>query len=432
MTGMEGRLGDLRNYQRVGVEFLASGDGVLLADEMGTGKTVQAACALELLRTRGQLRRALVVVPASLKLNWYRELREWAPGCSVRLLEGNHEERRVGYMLPVHLLVASYEQVAADFMTERPSVMFDVLILDEAQRVKNPANRTTLAVTRVERRRIWALTGTPLENRVEELQTIIRIIRPDIRTGVGRAQVLRSLEGHFLRRRKSDVLEEMPEIVDKTVHLELNPVQRSVYDETWMRRREIAVQQDSHLAVITQLKQLCNFEPETGDSVKLEALATIIHNAAEEDGKVLVFSQYVQSLEMVADQLDFPTAIYHGGLDIEQRDAILTAFRADIGSCALLVSLRAGGVGLNVQEATHVVLFDRWWNPQLEDQAVHRAHRYGRQVPLLVYRFLVRDTVEERIVSLLHQKRELFSEYVEGAAAEGEATEEVLRRLLEL
>ena len=119
---------------------------MFLADEMGTGKTVQAACALELLRTRGQLRRALVVVPASLKLNWYRELEEWAPGCTVRLLQGKKEERQFGYHLPVHVLIASYEQIQADFAINPPSRKFDVVILDEAQRVKNWRNSTEIAV----------------------------------------------------------------------------------------------------------------------------------------------------------------------------------------------------------------------------------------------------------------------------------------------
>jgi SNF2 family DNA or RNA helicase len=429
---LEESLERLRNYQRVGVQFLVAENGALLADEMGTGKTVQAACALETLRVRGQMRRALIVVPASLKLNWHRELKEWASGCSVRLLQGNKESRHAWYDLPINVLIASYEQVRADFAISPPETKFDVVILDEAQRVKG-GNSTTVAVARINRDRTWALTGTPLENRVEELQTLIQLIRPGVQPGASPPEILDALQGHFLRRRKRDVLREMPPIVDQTQLLELTAAQSGAYDALWDDRRRMAGRDGSHLfALLTQLKQLCNYHPDSGESSKLEALAEIAEDVQLEGGKLLVFSQYVETLKWLGPQLPVPVSIYHGGLSAEERDLTLQQFADDEPGCALLVSLRAGGVGLNVPDATHVVLFDRWWNPQLEDQAVHRAHRFGREEPLLVTRFLTVGTVEERVVELLHEKRELFEEYVEGAAREAEATQDHLRTILGL
>ncbi len=434
MTDLEGRLGDLRNYQRVGVQFLISEDGALLADEMGTGKTVQAACALEQLRVRGQLRRALIVVPASLKLNWYRELREWAGGCSVRLLQGNKADRQAWYDLPINVLVASYEQIRTDFsVADPPAVNFEVVVLDEAQRVKNWRSTTTVAVARINRNRTWALSGTPLENVVEELQTLIRLIRPGIQLGASQPQVLEALQGHFMRRKKQDVLGELPPIIEQTQLVELTAAQRNAYDAVWEGRYQFAGRDGSQLfALLTQLKQLCNFHPDTGESSKFEALEEIADDVRLEGGKLLVFSQYVETLKWLAPKMPLPTLIYHGGLSADERDTILQRFSHGAPGQALLISLRAGGVGLNLPDATHVVLFDRWWNPQLEDQAVHRAHRYGRTEPLVVTQFLTVETVEERIIELLHEKRALFDEYVEGAAVEAEVTQDRLRQVLGL
>ena len=420
-------------YQKVGVEFLLSEPGVLLADEMGTGKTVQAASALQKLREEGELRRGLIIVPASLKRNWYEEVRRWAPSCTVRILTGVKAERNVLYQLPVNLLIASYEQIREDFLVYPPDLIFDVVVMDEAQRVKNSASSSSAAVSRIQRKRLWALTGTPLENRVEELQNLIRLIRPDLDVGGNREDLLEAVEGRFLRRKKKDLFEDLGEIVDKTIRLNLSPNQKSLYDELWSNRHQSTQGESAHiLALITGLKQLCNFCPDTYESSKIEALKEILLNAETESGKVIIFSQYVEALQFIQSKISVDSDIFHGGLSSEEREQILSNFASNDSSCALLISLRAGGVGLNVPDATHVILFDRWWNPQLENQAIHRAHRLDRKETLLVYRFLIEDSIEERIVDLLHEKAELFDDYVEGAAEEAEVTTDRLMLLLDI
>ena len=166
--------------------------------------------------------------------------------------------------------------------------------------------------------------------------------------------------------------------------------------------------------MITRLKQICNFEPEGDESCKLDALQVLLESAAATGTKVLLFSQYVETLNRVSQSIDtVPTSIYSGEQSAAERDDVLTAFERERGSRVLLVSLRAGGVGLNIPSADLVVLFDRWWNPAVEAQAVNRAHRLGRSTPLHVTRFLVKDSVEERIDAILTAKQQLFDDYVE-------------------
>ena len=169
------------------------------------------------------------------------------------------------------------------------------------------------------------------------------------------------------------------------------------------------------LAVLTRLKQLCNFDTDSGESVKLEVVLSLLDTIKANSERVLIFSQYVKTLEWLSERIDIQHSIFHGGLQLGHREEILDTFRRKAGPQALLLSLKAGGVGLNLQEASTVILFDRWWNPAVEDQAIQRAHRYGRQMPLQVIRFLVEDSVEERVVEVLHEKKALFDEYIETA-----------------
>ncbi len=400
----------------MGVGFLLDSPAALLADEMGLGKTVQVVTALDRLRRSSGGLRALVVAPASLKTNWYREVVRWAPGATVRVVQGSHDDRLAWYRLPVHILVASYEQVRLDFLVRPPDTQFDVVILDEAQRVKDPSADTTLAVARISRRRTWALTATPLENRARDLETIIRLLRPgSLHEEPTLPEIHEVLQGLFLRRRKRDVLPELPPIIDEVLNVDLLPQQRAVYDDVWSGRGTYADSVTQVLALITKLKQICNFDPNSNTSGKLDALLAIVGSVRDEDGKLLVFSQYVETLRWLAERLPLPVSMVHGGMTGDERQCVLDRFTESTEAVACLISLKAGGVGLNIPTASHVVLYDRWWNPALEDQAVHRAHRFGRLEPLMVFRFLASNTVEERIDEVLGVKRELFENYVDDA-----------------
>ena len=411
----------LRPYQREGVSFLFRSEAALLADEMGLGKTVQAVSALRLLLRQPKINRALIVAPASLTLNWQRELERWAPELVVRRLLGPQAERLAYYQLPIQVLIATYEQVSLDALDRIPDGTFDVVILDEAQRIKNHSSRTALACRLLPRHVAWALTGTPIENTRADIESIFAFLRPGlIEATDGKSKILADIAPYFLRRRKVDVVPDLPPIIYQDMSLELNDNQRSAYDAAWeegsldLRRPPHPVPATVLFALITKLKQICNRDEATGDSCKLDALQFLIESAAADGGKVLVFSQYVETLKWLSGAIDsVPTSIYSGEQSPGERDETLSAFERAEGSRALLVSLRAGGVGLNIPSADLVVLFDRWWNPAVEAQAVNRAHRLGRSTPLHVVRFLVRDSIEERIDDILAAKQQLFEEYIE-------------------
>lgn len=410
----------LRPYQWQGIRFLLDQSSGLVGDEMGLGKTVQVAVALSLLLPSCDRSRALVVVPASLRLNWERELCKWAPNLSVRKLQGDAEDRLAQYRLPINVLIASYEQIRDDALVLSSEVRFDVVVLDEAQRIKNASSDTALACRLLQRDRSWALTGTPIENIVGDLVSIYRFVHPLLLDlGMSKPEMHARMKPFFIRRRKCDVLRELPPIIVQDVLLEMGTRQRQAYDRVWMSRHEqtIGGPQSALFAIITKLKQLCNFDPESGDSSKLEALMLAVEALSSTEDKLIVFSQYVETLQWLSSRLDshVPYEMFYGSLSEDAKDTMIRRFNSEPGPRILLMSLRAGGVGLNLQGASSVILFDRWWNPAVEDQAIHRAHRFNREKILHVMRFLVADSIEERIAEVLQEKRALFEEYVNSA-----------------
>lgn len=428
----------LRPYQWQGVSFLARERCALLADEMGLGKTVQASVALRLALKEPGCDRALIVAPTPLTLNWQRELAQWAPDLNVRRLQGTRLDREACYQLPIPVVVGSYEQVRLDMPQRHAGTHFDIVVLDEAQRIKNVESETAFACRQLPFSRAWALTGTPVENSVNDLLSIFRFLNPDLlHSGMSRLEVHNRIRPFFLRRRKAEVLPDLPPIIVQDLPLELDGIQREAYDVVWAGRTNVVRGGDdsSIFALITRLKQLCNFEPQSGESVKLESLRVLAESLVEPADKLLLFSQYVETLEWLSARLgELPHDLYHGGMGEAARDRALTVFEKEGGPRALLVSLRAGGVGLNLPSASTVVLYDRWWNPAVENQAIQRAHRFGRDRPLQVVRFLVADSIEERIDTLLREKQAIFEQYVEQAenATIRLFSRNELRRLLDL
>ena len=426
----------LHDYQWEGVGFLYRSRSALLADEMGLGKTVQASVALALLLNgRTGVRRALIVAPASLTTNWMKELETWAPTVAAQRVQGDSRARQAFYLLPIPVLVSSYEQVRNDAMDQIPASTFDLVILDEAQRIKHRNSRTALACRLLPRGRAWALSATPLENDEQDIASILSFLDPRIEPNQSRRELSAHLESLMLRRRKTEVRAELPPVILQDLKLELSAPQRTRYDELWVNRAETIGASPGDvatalLALITRLKIVCNTY--TNRSSKLDALTTISQEAGE-DARILVFSQFVETLKWISDRIRVSHDLLTGSMSIDERQAAIHRFRTGTVPRVLLVSLRAGGVGLNLGEATHVVLFDRWWNPAVEMQAIYRAHRFHRSEPLHVIRFLVVDSIEERIASILDRKEALFSEIVESPESIGQRfTTRELMRIVEL
>jgi SNF2 family DNA or RNA helicase len=405
-------------YQLQGVAFLYPRFGALLADEMGLGKTMQAITAVRLLLFTGEIGRVLLVCPKPLVTNWVREFTLWAPEVPVSVIEGDPQRRAWQWQLPRYpVKIANYELLTRDAeMIQDLQLQFDLVVLDEAQRIKNPKAATNDAICGLHRSRSWALTGTPIENSLADLSGIFEFVSPGRVNAEMKPRAMRRTVGDFvLRRTKDKVLADLPPKLFRDAELELTSSQRETYSlaekDGILRLTEMG---DSatiqHVfELILRLKQICNFDPATGESSKLERLAADLDEIAASGQKAIVFSQWVDTLGRLHRELSGLNPLqYHGKIPMRDRDGIIEQFRTDANRHALLMTYGAGGVGLNLQFCSYVFLFDRWWNPAVEDQAINRAHRIGVTGPVTVTRFLTVDTIEQRINQVLTEKRELF------------------------
>lgn len=406
-------------HQYEGIGWLFSSKSALLADEMGLGKTMQTITAVRLLLRGGQVRRILLVCPKPLIPNWQREFRAWAEELPVVTVEGDTARRNLIWKMPgVPILMTNYEVMVRDMeaMPEEERPKFDLVVLDEAQRIKNRDSKTAEVTRDLKRRRSWCLTGTPIENRPEEMASLFEFMEvvppratPDLR------QLARLADVYVLRRTKDIAMKDMPPRLDRDAYLELNPGQKSAYT---IAEKEGVVQLNEmgdqvtvqHVfELVLRLKQITNFDPLTNDSCKLDRLIADMEEIAESGGKAILFSQWTKVLDWLGERLQqFNPLIYHGGVPTKKREPILAEFKDDPTKHILLMSYGTGAVGLNLQFAGYVFLFDRWWNPAVEDQAINRAHRIGQKDTVIVTRFICKDTIEERIDAVLRHKREIF------------------------
>jgi len=411
------------DYQLKGIAFLMPRHAALIADEMGLGKTAQVIIALRLLFNAGFIRSALVVCPKPLVINWTRELRTWAEDVPFEVVGGDTAARKATWFVSnCPLKLVNYELLTrdAEFVADE-RVRFDVVVLDEAQRIKNRESKTAQVVRAVRRERSWAMTGTPVENRIEDLVNIFAFVDPHRIPPETPARMLPALTSDcIIRRTKEEVATDMPPRVIRDSYLELSPAQREAYD---LAERDGVVHLNALGDTITvqhvfelvmRLKQICNFDPRTGQSAKLEQLQADLAEVAESGRKAIVFSQYVEPLERLAKVLrEFGPLQYHGRVPQTERQAVLDRFSKDETKHVILMSYSTGSVGLNLQFANYVFLFDRWWNPAVEDQAINRAHRLGQKAAVFVTRFVSPNTIEGRIAEVLEKKRQLFSELIE-------------------
>jgi SNF2 family DNA or RNA helicase len=422
--------GELYPFQRAGVKWLFENDTALLADDMGLGKTVQSITAFRALIRRSMALQALVICPKSVLTNWMRELERWAPELVAVRIYGDARNRRIhwhAFTGKCHVIVATYDTLRRDYETVQGRI-FDLVIADEVQKVKNPNTATYRAIRNIPARKRWGLTGTPLENRLEEIVSVFGFIRPGL-FKTSEASILTAsgvrerIRPYILRRRKEEALPGLPDKVVDTKLLELTDAQRMTYDRCendgvlrLKGMKDVTVQHV--LALIQELKQICNFDPSTGESTKIEyLLEEFLEEACSDNQKAVIFSQYVKTLEQMADRVkSYNPLIYTGQLSTAQRDKTLGLFGTQDAYRILLLSLKAGGLGLNLTRANYVLHYDRWWNPAVERQAEDRTHRIGQLRTVFVTRLICDNTIEERIEKLLEQKKMLFQEVVDELA----------------
>lgn len=419
-------------YQRDGVEALITRPALLLADDMGLGKTLQAIAAIRVLAHQNRLESALVVCPASLLIQWRKAFRHIAPELRLLTIEGPVSERAWQWQAQAHVFLVSYETLRQD-ITESPLSQprrrqWDIVVLDEAQKIKNRDTEISRRIKTLTRRKAWALTGTPLENRVDELASILEFSRPmepdgqlvHIYPGYKMQELHQRLQ---LRRKKAEVLPQLPPKLMSTVPLSISGSQRRAYDRAEqegileLREKGDAVRIENVLELIMRLKQICNFAPTDNKSAKMDDLRDRLTTLVAEGHKAIIYTQFIDNqygANRIARVLaDFRPLVYTGQLDSRDKELVVERFKTDPDRSVLVLSLRAGGLGLNLQEASYVFHFDRWWNPAVENQAEDRAHRLGQSYPVNVYRYVCVDTIEERIETILEQKRQLFDDIID-------------------
>lgn len=365
---------DLYPFQRAGVKFLAEHQSALLADEMGLGKSIQAIAATRFLIRMGKVSHGLILSPKSVLTDWEKKLWDWGPEIKVVKVRGTREQRTLQWATPAHIYLTTYETLRQDLSGSLDQFEggqdiakrdFDFVIFDEIQKLKNPSAGVAKAARLIDSGIRWGLSGTPLENRLEELISVFRHIKPGALKGSDAAHpwmVRDAIKPNFLRRRKTDALPDLPDKLHNEIWLELTSGQRETYDRA-EREGKVALNAQGDqvtvqhvLALITKLKQICNMDPVSGESCKLEYLTEQLEDISEQDDKALVFSQYPRkTLDALLPRLrGFSPLVYDGSIPDAKRDDVIQRFQNGEENRVLLMSVRAGGLGLTLTRANYV------------------------------------------------------------------------------
>lgn len=428
----------LRPYQETGFNWLSTMDyyglGGVLADDMGLGKTIQTIAFLvsKIEKVGGKY---LVVSPSSVVYNWEKEFDKFSPTVKTTVISGSIEEREIQLNEALNedeidVLITSYPLIQRDIQYYKKHV-FKTIILDESQNVKNDLAKTTKAVKELRANNIFALSGTPIENNLNELWSLFSIVLPGLFrskksfNNLTENEIARKIEMFILRRLKMDVLDDLPPKTETVEFIELSDEQKRLYQTQLSLIRndvEELIEQDEFeknrmriLAGMTRLRQICCdprlINPEyDGGSAKLERLMEYLREALTNNKRVVLFSQFTSMLSIIREILDEQGVNYHyldGGTPKEDRLELTTRFNEGEKDL-FLISLRAGGTGLNLTGGDTVILYDSWWNPAIEDQAADRVHRFGQKKSVQVIRMIMKGTIEEGINELQDQKRELI------------------------
>ena len=431
----------LRNYQKEGYNWFRTldylGFGGILGDEMGLGKTLQT---ITFLLSKPNCK-TLIVAPTSLTYNWFNEFKKFAPSLKILVCNGSPEERKNNIINYKNhdVIITTYNLLRRDL--EHYTMSFDYCIIDEAQNIKNSNSLNAKSVKKIKSRVRFALTGTPIENSLMELWSIFDFIMPGYLYDEKRFttryfrrleegpeildEINKMVKPFILRRLKKNVIKELPEKIEKTLYIPLNDEQKIVY-ETYAEYAKDLIQKKVKddefkkskieiLSYITKLRQICldpsiTMENYNGGSGKIDALIELVHQSIEGKHKVLVFSQFTSILKNISKVLKENNISYSyldGSISSSDRMKMVNEFN-DGNKNIFLISLKAGGTGLNLTSADIVIHFDPWWNPAVEDQATDRAHRIGQKNAVEVIKFISNDTIEEKILELQNSKRELI------------------------
>ncbi len=431
-------------YQIQGIKFLISNSSALLADQMGTGKTVQSITALRILFIKGEVKKALIVVPSNLISVWEEHLKKWAPEIQSITVRDTKEGRKILWNVKSHVYLISYDTLKNDYRFERELLKefakdLDIIILDEAHNIKNPETKKSKAVRFISRyaRYRWALTGTPLQNNLKELLSLYSFLFPEteLKNSLSIDEVKDLIQPVMLRRLKKDVLSQLPEKLPPEIEkLDMTPVQRQEYETILGKEKERLqsimekykkeknfrlIMRQNMISTIQKLRQICNFPSKSIESPKMDRLRDIVLELIKNDEKVVIFTNFVkEGLEKIVKNLkmyinpDF-IVVYHGKMSHEEKKKAVNDFQNNPKKYIFVGTISSAGEGLTLTKASYTVFFDLHWNPAKIWQAEDRIHRIGQERKVNIYNLIMKNTIEERILKKLEEKRVLIENVID-------------------
>jgi len=436
---------ELYSYQIHGVKFLISNKSALLADQMGTGKTVQSTTAMRILFIKGVVKKAVVVVPSPLISVWEEHLKLWAPELRFILLNDKKDIRKLLYDTKAHVYVISYDTLKSDFKTsqkllENFAKNIDLVILDEAHNIKNASTIKSKAVKFISQnaKYRWALSGTPLQNKIEELLSLLEFLFPDreFDKNLSPEEVRKLIEPIMLRRLKKDVLKELPDKLPPIIEkLDLSAKQRQEYDYILgLEQERITNLIEKHkkeknfkfilkqniIHSIQKLRQVCNFPSDSIESPKAERLLEIVKEVLQNGEKIVIFTNFYRAgVEKIFKYLtkeipESKIALFHGKMSFKEKKKAVKRFVEDKNCSIFIGTIGSAGEGLTLTVSSYAVFFDMHWNPAKMWQAEDRIHRIGQKNKVVIHSLITRDTIEEKILQKLEEKRKLIETVVDG------------------
>ena len=411
----------LREYQKAGIAWLIEKDVAILADDMGLGKTVQTIKAMEHLFDNKIIENCIIVAPLSLQKNWENEITKWSPSLRFeRLRSSDTSNTAIMKILgSSKVIITNYENLrnSSDFFK---NFNFDLMIADEVHKIRRTSSLISKSIFDFKKKRFWGLTGTPIENNVEDILNLLghlteKKVNPENKKK-SPLYLLETVKPYILRRLKSQVLDELPAVTEMDFAVELCATQVSDYKSIWEERHSIAKKEGSHFSVLSKLRKICDGGRDPSENAKILATADLVKKIKSNNEKVIIFSYYLDPLYALEAKLNMENinSVRFFDVDIDAREDAIEDFKKDPNMTAFIASSRIASEGLTLTEANNVIFLNRWWNPSSNSQARDRVVRIGQKKPVTIFNLFCVDTIEERVTQILNDKKDIYSKVTDG------------------
>ena len=422
----------LRQYQKDGVSWLLGKEDGILADDMGLGKTIQTIKAMDILFRSGSIKKVLIVCPLSLIATWEFEISKWAKHLSISRVSSEGSSTTLRWLKALtgsHILICNYEQLRQD-IEPLEYTEFDLVIADEAHKIRKLSSQLSKGIEKIKRKRFWALTGTPIENNVEDLISLLKHINSKkfqhLTKNRNPVLLQESAKPNVLRRLKKQVLKDLPEVIEQNIPVQLSQEQEKEYLLVEKNKSRIVSETGSYFSVLSKLRTICEGNG-FKENAKVNKTLELIEKIAENDEKVIVFSYFLEPLSLLEEKLnknnnsiEFKKIIGDDSRGV--RDNNIKEFKSDPNVTVLLASSKVASEGLTLTEANHVIFINKWWNPSSNHQARDRVVRIGQNKVVQIYSLFCTNTIEERVVKILENKEEVYKKVVDGMVDESFVT----------